>query len=123
MIDLTFLLGVHKYPRLHETLIPQVYNGTAQLGCTFIASNYDYPHFIQPVWRKGLNTVMSTSRFIQPQPSWNNEELVTIRLIINSVTPVDSGEYFCFINYSTDIIKEGVSSDHGKISLDLGKYM
>ena len=103
-------------------LRPQVYNDTAHLGCTFIASHYDYPHFIQPVWRKGLSPIMSTSRFVQHKPSWN-DELVTIRLIINSVTPVDSGEYFCSINYTTDIIKEGVSSDHGEIPLNIGKLI
>ena len=36
---------------------------------------------------------------------------------------VDSGEYFCSINYSTDIIKESVSSNHGKIHLKIGNTL
>ena len=101
-----------------------MYNETAQLECTFIASDYNYPHFIQPVWRKGSNLVMSTiPRFVQPQPSWSDNEHVTIRLIISPVTSVDSGEYFCSINYSTDIIKESVSSNHGKIYLKIGNTL
>lgn len=123
LLILTWLsLGVHKYPRLHEALRPQVYNDTAQLECTFMASDYDYPHFIQSVWRKGLNLIMSNPRFVQSQPSWRYGKLVT-KLIISQVTPHDSGEYFCSINYNTDIIKEIVSSNHGKILLDIGNTL
>ena len=99
-----------------------MYNETAYLGCMFIASNYDYPHFIQPEWTKGLNYIMPRPRFVEPQPTWNDEH-VTIRLIINPVTSDDSGEYFCSISYNIDVIKEKVSSDHGKIPLHIGNIL
>ena len=47
------------------------------------------------------------------------ESCVTIRLTINSVTQKDSGNYFCCIKYSINIIKEEVRSDYGNITLDV----
>ena len=99
-----------------------MYNETAQLECIFTASDYDYPHLIQPVWRKGLNLVMQSPPKVVFHSSWSDDKFVT-KLIISPVTSVDSGEYFCSINYSTDIMKESISSNHGRILLNIGNTL
>ena len=121
MIWHIFTIGVHKYPKLDEVYDPQVFNDTAQLECTFIASNYDYANFVQPQWSKGSHSIMNTSRFEILNPKREGEDRVRIKLIIKSATPDDSGMYFCSIKYSTDIIKKEVESDCGEIPLDIGK--
>ena len=97
-----------------------MFNDTAQLECTFIASNYDYPDFVQPQWSKDSHSIMKTSRFKILNPKREDEDRVRIKLIIKSATPDDSGTYFCSIKYSTDIIKKEVESDCGQIPLDIG---
>ena len=97
-----------------------MFNDTAHLECTFIASNYDHADFVQPQWNKGSHSIMPTSRFEILNPQWEGVDHVKIKLIIKSVTPDDSGTYFCSIKYSTDIIKKEVESDRGQLSLDIG---
>lgn len=97
-----------------------MFNDTAHLECTFTASNYDYTDFVQPQWSKGSYSIMSPSRFEIYNPKWEGDD-VTIRLIIKSVAPNDSGIYYCSIKYSTDVIKMEVESDRGEIHLDIGK--
>ena len=113
------MLGVYKHPKLVETFKPQVINDTALLGCRFTASKDYHPNFIQPQWRKGSKHIMGSSRFEMPQCKWEGEQ-VTIKLIIKSVTSEDDGSYFCSIKYSTDIIKDEVTSNCGEIVLSTG---
>ena len=99
-----------------------MFNDTAHLGCSFIASNYNYAHFVQSEWSKDYSSIMPTSRFEFPSLTWEEKDHVITKLIIKSVTPDDSGTYFCSISYNTDVIKEQVRSDHGEIVLHIGKY-
>ena len=115
-----YTVGVYKYPKLVKVYDPQVFNDTAHLECTFTASNYDHADFVRPQWNKGSHSIMSTSQYEIYNPKWEGDD-VTIRLVIKSVTPDDSGTYFCSIKYNTDIIKMEVESDCGNLTLDIGK--
>ena len=120
---LTLHVGVLKFPKLYGTPASHLFNKTAHLECTFIASSCERRNLIEPEWSKDSNQIMPMEKYILHH-LWIDKEHVSIRLTINFVTSSDSGKYKCSIKYSTDIIKEEVRSNHGSITLDVpGMYL
>ena len=112
-------IEVLKFPKLYGTPASLLFNKTAYLECTFIASSYDRPNLIKPEWTKDYKQVIPMKKYVMHHPVWKDEEHVSIRLTIKFVSSSDSGKYRCSIKYSTDIIKQEVRSDHGRITLDV----
>jgi len=92
------------------------------IQCSFITSYYEYPNFVQVEWRISRSSSyipIMPSRFEVSKCKWEDVDHITTRLI-KSVTPNDSGLYFCFIKYSTDIIQQEAKLPYGEVSLKIG---
>ena len=89
---------------MYDTSPPEIKSNTAMLRWTFRASCIWGDNLIESTWKKNGHFGVDDKRFSHRMYCLDDGKKIAYELTIKNITTQDSGNYTCYLRYSSSIV-------------------